>query len=104
MVWGYIFSKSVGEIVMINGKMIGSMCVDILSKNLKKSNTNLRIDRRYIFKQDNDLKHSSKITKDYFSKNKIKALEWSPQSSDLNPIENLWSILNQKLPFEELKN
>ena len=27
----------------------------------------------------------------------IEAIEWPPQSPDLNPIENVWSILKQKL-------
>lgn len=104
MVWGCFASKGVGEIAMIDGKMTGSMYVGVLSQNLKQSATNLRMGRRYIFQQDNDPKHTSKVAKDYFSKNKIQLLGSPPQSPDLNPIENLWSILDQKLPFERRKN
>ncbi|GBO36227.1 hypothetical protein AVEN_202475-1 [Araneus ventricosus] len=53
--------KGVGKIVMVNGKMTISDCVDILSENLKKSITDSSVDRWYILQQDNDSKHTSKI-------------------------------------------
>ena len=31
------------------------------------------------------------------SKNNIKVIDWPPYSPDLNPIENLWSIMKDKL-------
>ncbi|GBL89100.1 hypothetical protein AVEN_255236-1 [Araneus ventricosus] len=76
----------VSEIVMINGKMTVSICVNILSRNLRKSVTILRVVDGMDGCPNNDPKHMSKIPKDYFSKNKIKILEWPPQSSNLNPI------------------
>ncbi|GBM99328.1 hypothetical protein AVEN_256551-1 [Araneus ventricosus] len=107
-------SKGVSKIVMTKGKMTVSMYVDIMSQNLKKSIRNLSMGRRYICQRDNDLRHTSKISEDYFSKNKKKKkkrrkkkkkkLEWPPQRPDLNPISNLWSVLNKIFPFEERRN
>ncbi|GBM14016.1 hypothetical protein AVEN_166200-1 [Araneus ventricosus] len=37
------------------------MCVGILYQNMKKSITNLSVDRQYIFQRNNDPKHTSKI-------------------------------------------
>ncbi len=81
---------------------------DIISRNLSASVTLMRL-RSFIFQQDNDPKHTSRSTKDYFETKKFNLLEWLPQSPDSNPIENLWYILKvkvqQRLPenLNELK-
>ncbi|GJQ76803.1 hypothetical protein Trydic_g15011 [Trypoxylus dichotomus] len=40
------------------------------------------------YQQDNDLKHTAKIAKDWFRQNHVDLLDWPPWSPDLNPIEN----------------
>jgi hypothetical protein len=37
---------------------------------------------------DNDRKHTSKVVAKWLKDNKVKVLEWSSQSPDLNPIEH----------------
>ena len=41
--------------------------------------------------------HTSKQVKKFMNENHIKSLDWPRSSSDLNPIENLWSICQQRL-------
>ena len=40
----------------------------------------------------------------FFKEINIKELDWLPQSPDWNPIEHLWTILDEKIPIELRKN
>ena len=50
-----------------------------------------------MFQQTSAPCHTSKQVKRFINKNHIKLLEWPGSSTDLNPIENLWSICKQRL-------
>jgi len=43
--------------------------------------------------QDNDPKYTSRVTKNFITKNGICIIDWLFNSPDLNPIENLWQIM-----------
>ena len=50
-----------------------------------------------IFQQDNAPAHVSKACIAEFERQGIRLLEWPSQSCDLNPIENLWALVKQKI-------
>ncbi|KAG2470015.1 TCB1 transposase, partial [Polypterus senegalus] len=93
MLWGCFSAAGTRRLVRIKGKMTAAMYRDILDENLLQSALDLRLGRRFIFQQDNDLKHTAKISKEWLQDNSVNVLEWPRHSTDLNPIEHLWRDL-----------
>jgi hypothetical protein len=50
----------------------------ILKQNVKSSARYLRLGTNLIVQQDNDPKHTTTKTKEFFEKETIKVLEWPP--------------------------
>ena len=58
----------------------------------------------FIFQQDNDPKHTSRIAKRFFLEKNIKTLDWPAMSPDMNPIENLWDLIKVRVASKQPKN
>jgi transposase len=57
----------------------------------------LLIDPTSIFQQDNALTHTAQIVREFVADLGREIMIWPPCSPDLNPIENLWTLLKQKI-------
>ncbi|GFW80891.1 transposable element Tcb1 transposase [Trichonephila clavipes] len=50
-----------------------------------------------IFQQDNARPHVARIVQSFFVNHQIELLPWPARSPDLSPIENMWSMVAQRL-------
>ena len=96
-IWGGITGDGTTAATLFEGTMNGTLYCDILQQELTQSMGKLPNKSAYTFQQDLAPWHTSKLVQEKMAKLKLNVLEWPVKSSDLNPIEMLWSILDKKL-------
>lgn len=66
----------------------------LLILQLKSMAIGMKLEHNWLFKQENNPKHTSELVLEWIKWANLIHLEYLYQNSDLNPIENLWTRLN----------
>ena len=54
--------------------------------------------------QDNTLCHTPKSVKTFLTEEDVTIMEWPAQSPDMNPIENVWKLQNERAKEKNPRN
>lgn len=99
MFWGVFgYGKCTNIVVMkgdptaVRGGVTARRYVEIIEEYLPTI-----LDFDSIFMQDNSSLHTAYLTQNWLRDHGIQGVDWPPYSPDMNPIENLWKILKEKI-------
>ena len=102
-VWAGISSRGKTKQFIYEGGLAAKDYQHILKKVLLPAARKLFKDEklRWELQQDKATAHMAKSTMDYLEKNGVAVVKgWPAKGDDINPMENLWAILDEKLEEE----
>ena len=103
MIWGAMSCVGAAGLyyIPLNTTMNGLKHVELLKEKLK---LHMHIHGHTIFMQNGALCHRSKVVTEFLKKKQISVLERPGNSADLNPTENLWTVMKDKVAYKKPSN
>jgi hypothetical protein len=104
-VWGCFSGHAgIGPIFWIQGEFVAKTYISILQKYML-SYAKRRMKWDFIFQQDNDSVHCSQTVVNWFQQHPdLRVMDWPSQSSDLNPMEDLWDSVQKIVEYSNPDN
>ena len=97
MVWGCVSGAGMGKLKRLQGKLDTEAYYRILRYEMGPSMKIQGGRESFIFMQDNAHVHTAKKNLQFLERNNYNLLDHPAQSSDLNPLENIWWAIEQEL-------
>jgi transposase len=96
LVWASFSALGTGNLVFTEETMDGNSYRKMMQEFMLPYFNQNRAQFNY-FMQDNAPPHTTKVNKKWFARHNIPLLDWPACSPDLNPIENLWQMLSDRI-------
>ncbi|KAI5624640.1 hypothetical protein C0J50_15786, partial [Silurus asotus] len=107
VVWGVMSSAGVGPLCFIKSKVSTAIYQEVLERFMLPSADQLYGDADFNFQQELPPAHTAKtrIISDWFLEhdNEFTVLKWPLQSPDLNPIEDLWDVVEREIRIMDVQ-
>ena len=103
LAWGGISIRGLIGFYSFRNIMDGPYFIHILEDHLIPS-ARKQFGRRWRLQMDNDPKHRSRIVQQFLHEEVLEILEWPSNSPDVNPVENLWSIMKRRVEKRRLSD
>lgn len=100
-----LYEGPMTELVQIEGRFNSTKLIQILQTHVTPMMNDLKNDESpRIFVQNNSTVHNDVSVMAFLSRQDYRLLDWPPSSSDLNPIETVWSLMENEWPSIQPKN
>ena len=96
LIWGCFSSSGIGKLHITKESLNSDRYINTLENVLIPSFREAGIENPLLL-DDSAPCHKSAKVKQFKSKRNIESLDWPANSPDLNPIENVWSLLKRKI-------